>query len=149
MKPSEIAGSNARFSINKEKFHSLKDEAEKLQLYLETDRFTKESIETSKDELIKLNDQIQIETEHALTQLKMVKYMNPPKKLQKLLIGLIYKSQYLEGLAGTSHVWDISVPRIGFNGIKEDIDNTVKTIGDLLWQLQKRGIRKAESEVNQ
>jgi len=74
-----------------------------------------------------------------LTELKAVKYMNPKKKIEKLVTGLENKVQFLESpqCRISPSRSDFPVPLIGFNGLKEDVIDTRNTLKDQKDQLER------------
>ncbi|QRF76156.1 hypothetical protein Thermo_01673 [Thermoplasmatales archaeon] len=136
--PTRLSGMKGMFSLDKEKFHALLVDAEKLGLYMETDRFKQESIETSKSELIKLKEQIETEKAQVETELKAILYLKPSKKLVKVnegmqdMLNTVYRiSRVNSGQQSVRIEW------IGFNGIRENLQEAQKTVGDLYQQIQR------------
>lgn len=146
-KLSNLNGAYATFTIDKEKFHALLDESEKLDLYLKADQFTQEDITNSKTELAKGREYIRSQIQQALIELESVKYMKPTKKLELIVSKLFEILRAMERIEtankGTGREY-VRMEWLGFNAIRENLSNAIRTASDFYNQLENKD--KAENE---
>jgi len=123
------------FKIDRDDFHDLLTEAEKLELYLKSDEFTKEDITNEKSEIAKLREQIAVETEQALKELEITKYMKISEKLGKLSQGALFNLNFVKDRQQRN---DPEYKLPGYNGLIENMVDILNTMGDLMRQIENK-----------
>jgi len=139
--PMRLSGVKGLFSIDKEKFRSLLDDSEKLELYLKADEFTKEDIENSKTELAKVKEEIIQAREQALRELEITRYMKISEKLKKLSQGALFNLNFVKDRQQRN---DPEYKLFGYNGLMENMVDILNTTGDLITQIELA--KKAQGE---